>query len=302
MTSPASQNGATTAISVRRESAHRPISGKPVGPPTETSQKQDVDSGEHTWPQVSVIVPTYNEAENIAPLLKRLDAAMSELDYEIVVVDDDSQDSTWRIAERIALTDNRIRVVHRVGERGLSSAVLAGMATARGQSLLVIDADLQHDESKIPDLVGAVLTDGADICLGSREIEGGSYGAFQRHRRLVSWTGAAMARKLLGLPVSDPMSGFFVISRERFELLSDDVNPRGFKILLEFLARGPKPTVAEVGYEFGERVNGTTKLNSSVALAYLVALSSLMVQRLRRRVDNNRTEPRPAGDSDPARP
>ena len=234
---------------------------------------------------VSVIVPTYNEVTNIRLLLDRLGATLAGLNYQIVVVDDNSEDKTWRVAEQIAQADERILVIRRMNQRGLSSAVLAGMAEAGGRSLVVIDGDLQHDETKIPDLVAAVLEGGVDICLASREAVGGSYGSFRRRRKLVSYAGAAMARQLLGIPVSDPMSGFFAISRERFELLADDVNPRGFKILLEFLARGPKPTVDEVGYEFEERVNGSTKLNGSVGLSYLIALGHLMGQRLRRAFD-----------------
>ena len=286
MNSAAGPPSLSTASPARpRPTRTRPITTQtqpqpPVAPKSHTGQ----GTGDPSPPRASIIVPTFNESENIAVLLERLAATMVDVDYEIIVVDDDSQDSTWRIAERIAMTDNRIRVIRRVDERGLSSAVVAGMQAATGQSLVVIDADLQHDETKIPDLVAAVVDDGADICLGSREVEGGSYGAFQRHRRFASWTGAALARQLLGLPVSDPMSGFFAVSRDRFELLANEVNPRGFKILLEFLARGPKPQVHEVGYEFGERLNGTTKLNSSVVLAYLVALTSLMKQRLRRRL------------------
>ena len=247
--------GGPPSLSTASPARHRPTRNRPLQAPVRPDngplEQQATTHAESSPPVVSVIVPTFNEAENIAEMLRRLTAAMAELDYEIIVVDDDSQDSTWRIAERLSLADTRIRVVRRVDERGLSSAVLAGMTAAGGRSLVVIDADLQHDETKIPDLVAAVVSDGADICLGSREVEGGSYGTFQRHRRFASWTGAALARQLLGLPVSDPMSGFFAVSRERFELLSDEVNPRGFKILLEFLARGPKPTVSEVGYEFG---------------------------------------------------
>lgn len=226
-------------------------------------------------PTISIIVPTFNEAENIGILLDRLGTVLADQRYEVIVVDDNSPDETWRVAEQLAEHNHRISVIRRLSERGLSSAVLAGMAAARGAVLVTMDADLQHDESRILELVDAIISGGADVCLGSREVDGGGYGVFRKRRRVASWAGATLARLVLQVPVSDPMSGFFAIARERYELIEDQVNPRGFKILLEFLARGPKPTVAEVGYVFGERVNGSTKLNGAVVLQYLRALLSL---------------------------
>jgi dolichol-phosphate mannosyltransferase len=244
---------------------------------------------------LSVIVPTYNEAGNVTVMLERLGLALADHRYEILVVDDDSSDGTWRVAEALASNDNRIRVIRRTGERGLSSAVLAGMNASAGETLVVIDADLQHDEKKIPELVDAVRR-GVDVCLGSREADGGSYGSFRRRRRVVSWVGGVMARMLLGVPVSDPMSGFFAISRARYDLVADQVNPCGFKIMLEFLARGPVPRVAEVGYFFGERMSGSTKLTGSVVMDYIRALLGLMLHRLHRRA----TAPRRSADTGPS--
>lgn len=226
-------------------------------------------------PTISVIVPTFNEAENISILIERLGTALEGHAYEVIVVDDNSPDRTWQVVEEIARHDHRVTVIRRMSERGLSSAVLAGMAAARGAALVAMDADLQHDERRIPELAAAVTSGGADVCLGSREAEGGGYGDFRRRRRLASWAGATLARLVLRVPVSDPMSGFFAVGRDRYELIESQVNPRGFKILLEFLARGPKPAVAEVGYVFGERLNGTTKLTGAVVLEYLRALLSL---------------------------
>lgn len=251
-----------------------PAGRRAVSRASRWSEARRAVSPEASTPVVSVIVPTYNETENIRLILARLREALTDHAYEIVVVDDDSEDETWRVAEALARSDRRIRVIRRTAERGLSSAVLTGMAAAAGRTMVVIDADLQHDETKIPDLVSAV-EGGADICLGTRQRDGGSYGSFKKRRRLMSWTGAALARMVLGLPVSDPMSGFFAVSRDRFDLVVADVNPRGFKILLEFLARGPRPVVSEVGYRFGERRHGTTKLNGSVVIAYLAALRDL---------------------------
>ena len=231
-------------------------------------------------PQVSVVVPTFNEADNLPVLLDRLELVLAQLDFEIVVVDDDSPDQTWRVAEAYAERSRRVRVMRRIGRRGLASAVLDGMAIADGQVLAVIDADLQHDESILPAMVAAVADGGADVCIGSRVAEGGSYGQFRPSRRVVSWAGTQLARSLLGVTVGDPMSGFFTVSRSRFELVRSSITGRGFKILLEIVARGPKPQVAEVGYCFRERASGATKLTASVATAYLVAVMELTLGRL----------------------
>lgn len=238
-------------------------------------------------PRVSVVVPTFNEAGNIDRLLDRI-AVVLEADpavgpYEVVVVDDDSADGTWRRVEDRSRRDPRIRLLRRVGHRGLSSAVLAGMAMARGEVLVVIDGDLQHDEGRIPDLVAAI-GDGAEIALGSRAVDGGGYGPMGRRRQLWSRVGTGLARVATGVEVSDPMSGFFAVSRSRYQELSGRLNPRGFKILLEFLARGSRPRVQEVGYVFRSRDEGTTKFNLRVVVGFLLSVTELaLVERLGRR-------------------
>jgi dolichol-phosphate mannosyltransferase len=223
----------------------------------------------------SVVVPTYNEAENLPILIGRIEQALVDLDYEIIVVDDDSPDGTWAVAEELSAAQPRLSVIRRTDARGLSSAVMAGFAAARGRTLAVLDADLQHDERILPSMISAVVDDGLDIAVGSREAPGGSYGDFGARRRTVSWVGAQLARVMLRTPVNDPMSGFFVLSRDRYEAVADRVNPKGFKILLEFLATGPAPTVTEIGFRFGHRLHGATKLTGSVVVAYLMALLEL---------------------------
>lgn len=234
-----------------------------------------------TWPEVSVILPTFNEAENLPVLLDRLELTLAHLDYEIVVVDDNSPDLTWQLAEARAAQSTRLRVVRRIGRRGLSSAVLEGMAVAGGQVLAVMDTDLQHDESILPAMVAAVAEGRADVCVGSRAVDGGSYGTFGPTRRLVSGAGKLLARELLGVEVSDPMSGYFALSRDRYDLIRGSLSGRGFKILLEVLVQeGPRPTVVEVGYQFRERVAGTTKLSAGVLGSYLAAVTDLAMARL----------------------
>ncbi len=229
---------------------------------------------------VSVIVPTYNEAENVPILVGRLQKVLSDYEFEVIVVDDDSPDETWKVAERIAESHHNVRLLHRIDKRGLSSAVFDGMTLAEGQVYVVMDADLQHDEQIIPGLVNPILNGEASITVGSREVENGSYGDFSPSRRLVSWSGSVLARRLLKVNASDPMSGFFAVSSDRFSDVKRRINPRGFKILLEFLARRPRPDVVEVGYEFRSRLHGTTKLTSSIVIAYLLTIVELTIGRV----------------------
>ncbi len=237
------------------------------------------DRRRNSTPLVSVVLPTYNEATNLPLVVEGIERALVDFDYEIIVVDDDSPDLTWKKAEQLAQDGHRVRAVRRTTERGLSSAVVTGMNIASGSVFIVMDADLQHDPVILPDLVSAILDDHADICLGSREAVGGSYGDFGRKRRFISWVGAQAARSLLRLSIGDPMSGYFAVSRQRFEQVVREVNPRGFKILLELIARGAQPNVAEVGYTFGRRQHGATKLTGSIIVSYCLALLALTVGR-----------------------
>lgn len=222
-----------------------------------------------------MITPTYNESENITPLLADIDSALNTLTYEVIVADDDSPDRTWEIAETYAVDHPSVKVLRRFHDKGLSPAVLAAMEVAKGDVLVVIDADRQHDESIIPAMYDQIVNQGADIAVGSRAAENGSYGEWSAFRRVVSWVAATIARLFLRVPVSDPMSGFFAISRPAYERLAASINPQGFKIFLEFIGRGPDLKVAEVGYHFRMRTAGETKLNSSVIRSYLLAVFDL---------------------------
>lgn len=226
-------------------------------------------------PTVSVIIPTYNEADNIPILLNDLTTSLKDLSFEIIVVDDDSPDLTWKKAEEISSNNGAIRVIRRLKERGLSSAVVRGMETALGDVFVVMDADLQHDDSIIPHMVKTISDDGYDIVIGSRAAEGGSYGEWSRKRRFISWVAATMARIVLPPSVKDPMSGFFAISRKLFQSSAERLNPMGFKILLEFIGRNKNLKIKEIGYQFRNRIHGETKLSGSVIKNYIVALYDL---------------------------
>ena len=224
--------------------------------------------------RVSVIVPTYNEADNVVEVIDRLRRTLGGQSHEIIIVDDDSPDGTWQRARRHGAGDPCVRVIRRIGRRGLASAVLDGMAAAEGDALAVIDGDLQHDESVLPEMVRSVLDDGADVCVGTRGGESGSFGDRARPRQWITAAGAALARRVL--PVlrrsSDPLSGFFVVSRRTCERAAPAINRnlREYKILWAFLARDRSLTVAEVGYEFRPRAGGRTKLSGPVLLDDLV--------------------------------
>ncbi|MEQ8351373.1 MAG: glycosyltransferase [Leptospiraceae bacterium] len=227
-----------------------------------------------TRPTLTVILPTYNESANLPILLGNLKTTLSQISHEILVVDDNSPDRTWEIAEDIAAGDDTIRVIRRITDRGLSSAVITGMEVAEGEIFAVMDADLQHDENLLPGMVKA-LQGGYDLVVGSRAEEGGSYGQWSKRRRFISWVATFLARVFLPLEIKDPMSGFFALKREVFEKSANRINPRGFKILLEFVARSPGLKMKELGYHFRNRQHGETKLSGSVVRNYLVALFDL---------------------------
>jgi dolichol-phosphate mannosyltransferase len=221
---------------------------------------------------LSLVLPTYDERANLSELVARvsavLDAAMPD-DYELIVVDDDSPDRTWELAERLATENGALRVLRRVTERGLSSAVVAGWQMARGRILGVIDADLQHPPETLAALIEQV-TAGADLAVASRHVAGGGVSDWSVPRRLLSR--AAQVLGLTILPevvgrVSDPMSGYFLVRREA--IAGAPLKPLGYKILIEVLARGAVRRVAEVGYVFTERALGASKVTRRQYVEYV---------------------------------
>lgn len=210
----------------------------------------------------SVIIPTYNERKNITTVIERCLSALDGWEFEIIVVDDDSPDGTWNIAEEAFDSDPRVRVIRRRDERGLATAVVTGFSRARYEYCAVIDADLQHPPETLPDLLTA-LADGADVAVGSRHAEGGGIEDWSRLRTLVS-NGASHIADLFvpdARRVSDPMSGFFALRRD----ILDDVtlDPAGYKILLEVLTKCSYGTIEEVPYVFREREHGESKLTAT---------------------------------------
>jgi dolichol-phosphate mannosyltransferase len=225
-------------------------------------------------PEISVIIPTYNEAENIPILIPRIAQALKKIPHEIIVADDNSPDGTYKIAQRLAGKFPQLRSICRTHNKGLSPAVLDGFAAAHGKYFVVMDADLQHDEKVLPRFYEN-FKEGFNLVVGSRKTDGGGIEGWSATRRFISWGASRLAKIFLkGLP-SDPMSGYFGISATTYHEIAPDVNPRGFKILLELLARVAKPRIAEVGYIFKPRTHGESKLTGSVMWNYLVALYDL---------------------------
>jgi dolichol-phosphate mannosyltransferase len=189
--------------------------------------------------------------------------------WEAIFVDDNSPDGTWEVVKDLARRDPRARVLRRIGRRGLSGACIEGILASSAPYVAVIDADLQHDETRLPVML-AKLKEGADLAIGSRYVEGGSSSSFDRRRQGISSFATRLAQKLLRITVADPMSGFFMIRRERFEAVAPQLSVQGFKILLDILAssRG-RLTIVEVPFVFGTRHAGESKLDSMVAMDFL---------------------------------
>ena len=221
-------------------------------------------------PRLAVVIPCYNEAANVAPMVERLDAALAGIAWEAIFVDDDSPDGTAARAKAIAARDPRIRCIRRIGRRGLASACVEGILSTAAPFVAVIDGDLQHDETILPRMLAALETDQAEVVIGSRNVEGGAMGeGLSPIRRLVSDGGAALANAALPVKVSDPMSGFFALPRPLFEELAPRLTATGFKILLDVLLSAGRPLrIAEIPYTFRAREAGESKLDAAVLLEF----------------------------------
>jgi dolichol-phosphate mannosyltransferase len=217
-------------------------------------------------PTLTVVVPCYNERPNVAPLITRLDAALYGIAWEAVYVDDNSPDATAAEVRRIAQTDPRIRCIRRIGRRGLASAVIEGALSSSAQYVAVIDGDLQHDETRLPDMLAALRNGPYDLAVGSRHLAGGdTAGLTSRWRHMLSDGGIRLAQFFLPVRLTDPMSGFFMLPRPLFETLATNLTGQGFKILLDLVLSSPAPLrVIEIPSVFHERVAGESKLDALV--------------------------------------
>lgn len=231
---------------------------------------------------LSIIIPTYKERNSVCKTIKDIIKEIPKsISYEIIVSDDDSPDKTWDFVQTTFKTNKNVKVLRRVNKvRGLSPAVIEAFSMAKGDYLLVMDADGQHDQKIIPKMLTAIKNN--DIVIGSRFVPGGSVSGWSRKRIFVSKVAAFMAKPLLDNKVKDPMSGFFMIKKELFSKIKNKINPLGYKILLEILFSSPKAAVSEVSFRFGLREAGESKLGSKVILEYLLMLFKQAIHKYKK--------------------
>ena len=223
--------------------------------------------------QLAIVLPTYNERTNIGSMVDRLDDALRGIAWEVIVVDDNSPDGTAELTKELSRRHANIRCIRRFGRRGLSSACIEGMASTAAPYVAVIDADHQHDERILPAMLAAVKG-GDDIAIGSRFVGEGSAGQGLSSTRLKgSQFATRLSSVIVGRAISDPMSGYFLLSRDRFEAIAPYLNRDGFKILLDILAtsarHGTPLSVGEIGYSFRERNAGESKMSSIIVVQFL---------------------------------
>lgn len=228
--------------------------------------------------ELSVVLPTYNEKENIPVLLPALDVALVGIEWEAIFVDDDSPDGTADYVRSLANSNRKVRLIERIGRRGLSSACIEGIMSSAAPYIAVMDADMQHDEAILPKMLERIRRDRLDLVVGSRNLSSGGMGDFSRRRVRLSNMGNRVSRLVCHCDISDAMSGFFVVDRNYFSEIVHRLTGSGFKILVDMLASSQRPVhVAEIPYRFRNREKGESKLDVNVELEYLFLLIDKMI-------------------------
>jgi len=233
-----------------------------------------VDRATSATAELSVIVPTFNERDNVMEVVNRLDRSLQGSAWEVIFVDDDSPDGTAMRVREVAQRDPRVRCIQRIGRRGLSSACVEGMLSSSSPYLAVMDGDCQHDEALLPHMFELLRADEADVIVGSRYTNGGGIGQWDASRARMSRFATRLSRAVIKSDLSDPMSGFFALRREAMEVAVRGLSGVGFKILLDLVASSPSTVrVKEVPYEFRSRHAGESKLDSQAMWGYLMLLA-----------------------------
>jgi dolichol-phosphate mannosyltransferase len=228
--------------------------------------------------ELSIIIPTLNERGNVQPMIERLGRALAGIGWEAIFVDDDSTDGTREEVRRLAATDRRIRLLHRIGRRGLASACIEGALATTAPFMAVIDADLQHDETLLLRMLATLRAEPLDLVVGSRYVEGGGIGEWSEGRAGASRLATRLSRLICKADIADPMSGFFMIRRDAFEAAVRRLSAVGFKILLDLFASAPAPLrFKELPYRFGQRQHGSSKLDTLVAWEYLMLIADKLI-------------------------
>jgi dolichol-phosphate mannosyltransferase len=230
--------------------------------------------------EVAVVVPTLNEAANVERLVEKLSVVLAGRGWEVVFVDDNSADGTSDLVRRIGRTSRHVRIVQRVGRRGLSSAVIEGILATAAPVIAVMDGDLQHSEDALPRLIDAIESGEAEVAVGTRYVEGGGTGDWDAGRVRMSRLATRAGQIALGTNVSDPMSGFFAIRRDAFERALPRLSAIGFKILIDILASAPTTLkVTEVPYHFRSREAGESKIGARVVAEYVELIADKTIGR-----------------------
>jgi dolichol-phosphate mannosyltransferase len=229
-------------------------------------------SGSAAFPVLSIVVPTFNERDNVRELVARLDHCLAGVAWEIVFVDDDSRDGTLDRLRSISRSDPRVRFLHRIGRRGLASAVVEGALATSAPLIAVMDCDLQHDETLLPKMLAQLSTPDCDLVVASRYMKSGSVGGWTKERLLFSRLATRVADYVLKTPLTDPMSGFFMMKRSAFDQVVRRLSTQGYKILLDILLSGPGLRIKEIPYTFRNRLHGKSKLDLLVIIDYLALL------------------------------
>jgi len=223
--------------------------------------------------ELAIVVPTFNEIESIDVLVSAVQAALEGHNYEIIIVDDDSPDGTADRVREIARRDRRVHCLQRIGRRGLSGAFIEGALATAAPIVAVIDGDMQHDEMLLPAMLKILRTRDLEVVVGSRYLEKGGVGNWTGGRILVSQLATAVTRRVTGVTLSDPMSGFFMIRSEMLRRLAPQLSGIGFKILLDLFITAPSVIrFAELPYRFRARPLGTSKMDAKVALEFVELL------------------------------
>jgi dolichol-phosphate mannosyltransferase len=223
--------------------------------------------------ELVVVLPTFNERDNVAEMARRLDQVLAGIRWEAIFVDDDSTDGTREVLARLAAADSRIRFIHRIGRRGLASACIEGMLASAAPLIAVMDADLQHDEALLPRMVEALRVGDTDIVVGSRYVDGGGLGDWDAKRVAISKFATVLGRTVLRAEVTDPMSGFFMLTRDLLERSVRGLSGKGFKILVDILASAKGSVrVRELPFVFRTRVAGDSKLDAMIAYEFALLL------------------------------
>ncbi len=228
---------------------------------------------------LTIVVPTLNERENLEPLLALVTAVLGDVSWEVIFVDDDSSDGTADHARVLARRNARVRCLHRIGRRGLATACIEGVLASASPYVAIMDGDLQHDEQLLPHMLDVLRSEPVDLVVGSRYVAGGEVGeGLSGTRARVSGFATWLARFICKAEIADPMSGFFMLRREVFERAVGSLSQQGFKILLDLMASSPQPLrVRELPYKFRKRRYGESKLDVLVAWEYGMLLTDKLI-------------------------